>query len=55
MRSFRQVGLDNLETRTIVFDLEETLIHISMKTEDSDMVIPIKKKDGPATKVDLNN
>lgn len=34
-----------------MFDLEETLIHISLNSEGADLIIPVKKKDGPTSKV----
>lgn len=34
------------ENKTILFDLEETLIHISLEIKGADLIIPIKKKDG---------
>jgi FMN phosphatase YigB (HAD superfamily) len=39
------------EKKTIVFDLEETLLHISLNIEGADMIVPVKKKNGPASKV----
>lgn len=46
------LALVNSEKKTIVFDLEETLLHISLNTEGADMIVPVKKKDGPTSRVD---
>lgn len=40
-----------LETKTIIFDLEETLLHISMKTEGADLVVPVRRKNGASANV----
>jgi FMN phosphatase YigB (HAD superfamily) len=34
------------KNRTIVFDLDETLIHVSKDAEKSNLKIPVKFKDG---------
>lgn len=32
------------EEKTIIFDLQETLVHLSSNTEGADLIIPIRKK-----------
>lgn len=32
------------EEKTIIFDLQETLVHLSSHTEGADLIIPIRKK-----------
>lgn len=33
-----------VETKTVIFDFEETLVHISKECKGADLQIPIKKK-----------
>lgn len=37
--------------RTLVLDLDETLVHVSRDIEDANFLIPIKMKDGSLIKV----
>lgn len=39
----RAVGFLDLETKTIVFDLEETLVHISKDLQNADLQLSIRK------------
>ena len=39
------------ELKTIIFDLDETLIHVSKSTKGADFKIPVKLKDGKIIKV----
>ena len=32
------------EEKTVIFDLQETLVHLSSNTEGADLIIPIRKK-----------
>lgn len=46
-----EVTLTVLESRTLIFDMDETLIHVNTKLEGAAFKIPIKNKDGETNKV----